>query len=283
MEARITYAARNVESETRPRQPRARGAVSLSVKQVGGHSRIDRLRQSGSLKCLFPRQNSRSLEAVLINTAGGITGGDDFLVEARAGPGTTLSLTTQTAERAYRSLPGERGGLATRIEVAEGARVNWLPQETILFNGSAFQRSLTIDLAPGATALYCESLIFGRLAMGESITSALFHDRTEIRRSGAPLYLDALRLSGDIAAQMDRPHTAAGARAMATVVLISPKAERHLRPLRRLLPPTGGASLLGEDVIALRLLACDSHLLRQSLIPVLTLLLQEDLPRCWMI
>jgi urease accessory protein len=283
VEAPITLSARIRQTDAEPVQPRARGSVVLGVKADGAHSRIEGLRQSGSLKCLFPRRDVAGIEAVLVNTSGGITGGDRFSVEAKAGSGTALTLTTQAAERAYRAQPGETGGLATRIEVAESARVNWLPQETILFDGAALERSLTVELAPGASALICEPLVFGRLAMGEQVKAARFHDRIDIRRDGKPLYLDAMRLSGDIAAQLDRPHTAAGARAMASLILVAPDAEARLEKVRAMLPPTGGASLIQNDVLALRLLAPDSHVLRQSLIPILTLLTQEDLPRCWMI
>lgn len=283
MGAPITFPAAISHGTAQPVQPRARGAVALAVKPGGGRSRIDGLRQAGSLKCLFPRADGAGLEAVLVNTAGGITGGDRFDIDAAAGPDTALTLTTQAAERAYRAAPGETGRLTTRLTVAAGARLNWLPQETILFDGSALERSLAVELAPGAEALICEPLVFGRLAMGEAVRAARFRDRVEITRAGAPLYLDAVDLAGDLAAHLDRPHVAAGARAMAALVFVSPTAEARLGALRAWLPPSAGASLIGDDVLALRLLADDSHALRQSLVPVLTSLLPETLPRCWMI
>ncbi|MEO3414870.1 urease accessory protein UreD [Roseovarius sp. CAU 1744] len=264
-------------------QPRARGSVAVSAKLLGADSAIDGLRQAGSLKCLFPRVQGNGLQAVLINTAGGVTGDDVFSLDAAAGPGTRLTLTTQAAERAYRAQPGQSGLIETRLFADKDAQINWLPQETILFDGAALSRSLVLDLAPGARALYCEPLVFGRRAMGETLRSAAFRDRVEIRRTGTPLYRDGIDLAGDVAAHLARRHIADGAAAMATLVLVAPEAEARLDAVRALLPDTGGASLLRPDMLVARLLATDGYALRLTLVPILSLLLQESLPRCWMI
>lgn len=218
-----------------------------------------------------------------MNTAGGITGGDRFEIAAQAGPGATLTLTTQAAERVYAASAGEVGRLETRLAVAAGARLNWIPQETILFDRSALTRRLVVTLAPDAALLLAEPLVFGRGAMGEDLRAASFEDRIEIRREGRPLYLDAVRLDGDIAARLDRPHVARGARAMVSLVYVAADAEAHLGPLRALLPGTGGVSLIGDEVLALRLLAADGFDLRRHLVPILTRLTGADLPKPWMI
>lgn len=267
-------------------QPRARGDVALSVKAAGRGTALDRFRQSGSLKCLFPRASASDggpMQAVLVNTAGGITGGDRFGVTATAGTGTALTLTTQAAERAYAAQPGAEGRLVTRLAAGPGARLNWLPQETLLFNDSALRRRITVDLDDSAEFLLAEPLVFGRLAMGETVTRATFDDRIEILQGGRPLFLDATRLAGDIDARLAQPAIAGGARAMALVVFVSRSAAAHVSALRAMLPPTGGASLVGEDVLAVRLLASDSFELRRSLLPCLARLTDNTLPRCWTI
>ena len=137
-------------------------------------------------------------------------------------------------------------------------------------------------MAEDATFLMVEPLIFGRAAMGERLTSIRFSDRVEIHRGGKRLYLDALRLEGDLAAQMARPFTGDGAGAMASVVLAAPNAEAHLAPLRALIGPQGGVSLREPGLLALRLLAADGYLLRQTLLPVLAELTAAPLPKCWM-
>ncbi|MGC9417419.1 MAG: urease accessory protein UreD [Rhodovulum sp.] len=254
----------------------------LAAKVAGARSALSGLRQSGAFKALFPRPRGAAVEAVLVNTAGGITGGDRFDTRIEAQAGSHLSVTTQAAERAYRAQPGERGRVGNRLAVGPGARLDWLPQETILYEGSALERTLAVDLAADAQLLMVEPVVFGRAAMGEVLHDALFRDRIEIRREGVPLYLDALRLEGDIAAHVVRPAVAGGAGAMASLVLVSPAAEAHLAPVRALMPATGGASLLRDDVLVLRLLAPDSFALRRALVPALMRLTDNALPRSWM-
>ena len=264
-------------------QPRAIGAVRLAAKRGATADALSALRMSGSLKVLFPRPQGRALEAVLINTAGGVTGGDRFSTEAEAGEGAALSLTTQAAERAYRAGGATPARLATRLVAGPGARLAWLPQETILFQGANLVRTLSVDLAPDARFVMVEPVIYGRTAMGEELTGARFHDRVEIRRAGAPLWLDALRLEGDIAARLDRPALGRGARAMASLVYVGADAEAWLDRLRALLPVTAGASLVRPGVLAARLLAADGYSLRQSLVPALKLLNDNTIPKPWML
>lgn len=265
------------------RPPRAVGELRLSAKPYGARTVIGDLRQAGSLKMLFPRPADNALQGIAINTAGGVTGGDRFTYAARADAGTTLTLSTQAAERAYRAQTGEVGKVQTSLEVAEGARLNWLPQETILFQGCALQREIIVDLASNASLLLCEPLVFGRVAMGETLTDGHFQDRIEVRRSGAPLFLDAMRLSGDIAAHLARPTIADGAGALATLVYINADAEAHLTPLREAIGAQGGVSLIQPDLLFARILASDSFVLRQTLMPILTRLSGAPLPRPWMI
>ncbi|WP_187429786.1 Urease accessory protein UreD [Roseobacter fucihabitans] len=261
-------------------QPRAIGTAMVSSKQRAGHSHIDDLHQSGAFKLLFPRR-AGPLEAILINTAGGITGGDDFTLSATAGDGSHLCVTTQAAERAYRSQPGQTGHLGTRLKVAADARLDWLPQETILFEGCALRRSLDVDLAAGARFLMVEPILFGRRAMGEELHDVRFEDRISIRQAGDILYRDGLSLHGDVAAMLERPAIAGGAGAMASIVFVTPEAEGHLAPVRDMLGPKGGASLLRPGVLVARLLGEDGYGLRKTLLPILDRLSDNKLPQSW--
>lgn len=257
--------------------------MSLSAKSLNGTSKLDAFRQSGSLKAMFPRIFDTTLQAVLVNTAGGVTGGDRFRLEATAGAKTHLTLTTQTSERAYRAQPDETGEIRSHLTVKSGSRLNWLPQETILFQGSALNRSLTVDMDETAQLLLVEPMVFGRAAMGERLTNANVRDRIEIRRAGTPLYLDAITMNGDIAEQLARPTIAGGAGAMASLVYVAPDAEAQLSPLRAMLPDSAGASLINDDLLAIRAVAEDSYVLRQFLVPILNCLTSDALPRTWMI
>ncbi len=278
----INIAAILPEGATVARQPRARGAVQLTAVASPRGTEIAKLRQSGSLKLVFPRAET-DLQAVLVNTAGGITGGDRFDVDLHAGPGARLTVTTQAAERAYRAQPMSTGRLDTRLTIGVGARLCWLPQETLLFEGSTLRRTLEVDMAEDATFLMVEPLVFGRAAMGEILRDARLTDAITVRVGGRPAYLDRLTLSGDVTAHLSRPTIAGGAGALATLLYVGAEAEAHLGPVRAMLEETAGASLIGPDLLAVRMLAPDSFDLRRSLIPVLTRLGGQALPRAWMI
>ena len=268
----------DLASAPSPAQPRAEGAVHVSARLRGTQTRLARLRQQGSAKALLPR--GEGFDIVLLNTAGGITGGDRFDWTAEAGPGTKITLTTQAAERAYRAQPGQTGHSRSRLSAGPGARIDWLPQETILFDRSALARSLDADLAEDATLLAAEAVILGRSAMGERLSRFRFADQWRIRRGGRLIYADALRLSETALAG---PAALAGHRALASLMLAGPGAGRLLAPLRACLPQTAGASLITRDVLAARILAPDGFTLRRALIPALELLRAASLPKPWTI
>jgi urease accessory protein len=260
-------------------QPRARGEARVSVRDGGGRTRLAGLRQAGSLKLVFPQ--GAGMTAMVVNTAGGVTGGDRLSLAAEAGAGARLTLTTQAAERLYAALPGEPGRIANRLSLEGGARIDWLPQETIVYDRARIERSLAIEMDADATLLAVEPLVFGRRAMGERVTSLALTDRIRLSRGGELLLADTLRLHGDAAAILAR--TAAGAGAAATLLYAAPDAEARLPALRALLPATAGASLARPRLIVARFLAGDGFSLRAGLIPALTLLHGSDLPRSWML
>lgn len=263
-------------------QPRAIGAAMLRVE--GGdtkRTRLKTLRQSGSLRLVFPRTHAREAEVILVNTAGGVTGGDRLDLDITAADDATLSLTTQAAERAYKAQPGEVGQISTRLFVKSAAQLNWLPQELILFNHCNLERRLDVQLDADARFLMVEPVVFGRAAMGERLTDVRFRDRIKIMRDGVPAYIDGMDLNGNTVAHLANPTIADGAAAMASVVLAAPDAARHLTAVRAMLPLTAGASALSDDLLVVRHLAEDSFTLRRDLIPVLEHLNQSPLPMSW--
>lgn len=261
-------------------QPRAMGKARLSTKVGPRGTCIDALRQSGALKMLFPR-NLTTVEAIIVNTAGGITGGDEFTIHASAGEDTRTTLTTQAAERVYRAQPDQVGRLTTTLDVSANATLHWVPQETILYNRANLTRRLSVNLAPGARFVMAEAVIFGRRAMGERIEEARFSDRVEIQRAGVPLYRDGTELAGNIATELDRPAVAAGASAMANLIWVGEETEGNLTRIRDLIGTTGGASMIQQDTMAIRLLAEDSFALRRRLVPALDLMTGNALPLSW--
>ena len=218
---------------------------------------------------------------MLISTAGGLCGGDDLRWSARAAPGAQLVLTTQACERVYRST-GEDARVTTQLAAGAGARLDWLPQETILYEGGRLDRALDVDLAPDATFCAVESIILGREAMGEDARGALLRDRWRIRRAGRLVHAEASRLSAD-PLERDGLSLLDGARAFATVLYVGADAERKLVPTRALLTGRSAASLVGERLVV-RAMAESGLALRRIVAPVVAALSSAGaLPRLWVL
>lgn len=266
---------------TLPSLQRAKGCLDLIVAGAAGKTQLADLREQGSTRAVFPRDPSGAVTAVVLNTAGGLTGGDDFTLTATAKQAASLRITTQAAERVYATPDARAAQVRTMITVADGALVQWLPQETILFDKSALDRRLTVELAPTAKFLMVEPLVFGRSASGEVIQRVSLRDRVSIFRGGVPLYLDGIAVQGDLSRISNRTAKADGAGAAASIVLVDPHAEQHLEHLRDALGPKGGASLLQPDVLVARVLATDSYALRQMLLLTLDQMTGGFTPKNW--
>lgn len=263
------------------RMQRASGEARLTLARTAGRTAIAELYQEGAAKIRMPRPlPGGAAEAVLINTAGGLTGGDRMRWEIAAQAGTRAVITTQACERLYRALTGEPARVATHLSVGARTRLDWLPQETILFDGCALVRTLDADLAPDATLLAVETIVFGREAMREDVHHASFRDRWRIRRDGRLLFADDLHFEGDIACQLARPAIANGARAIATLGYFGADAEAKCERVRARFPGIAVSAFDGKLIA--RLGAGESYSLRKSLIPLLDMLCAAgSLPKAW--
>ena len=253
----------------------------IAVKRTPRGSVIDRLYQSGAAKIRFPSSPDKSVcEAILINTAGGLTGGDRLSWTAHAGEATALTCVSQACERIYRAQAAEPAHLSVKITVGENARLNWMPQETILFDGCALERSLEADLTATASLLIVEAFVFGRAAMGETVRRATLQDQWTIRRDGRLIFADSIRLAGEVDKLLDRRAVAAGDRAMATILLLAPDTERHLDLVRHSFPAIASTAFAGK--LLARVTARGAYELRQTLIPLaISLNGGAALPKVW--
>ena len=145
-----------------------------------------------------------ALEAVIVNTGGGMAGGDRFAIDLSLGAGASLIAGTAAAEKIYRST-GPDAEMDVTLDVGEGARLAWLPQETILFDRARLSRRIDVDLAESASLLMAEAVVFGRAAMGEAMEQGFFADRWRVRRGGKLVFADSARLDGAIADKARRP------------------------------------------------------------------------------
>lgn len=269
-----------------PKMQRSHGAARLRLGMVQGQCRLRDIYQSGSAKAILPRVGAVP-EVVFLNTSGGLTGGDDLEYRLELGPGCRALATTQTAERAYLSASGRHLGAPAQIRVAlkVGAAgwLDWLPQETILYDGAALHRDTRIDLGAGAGCLALEAVVLGRAAMGEVVRRLNFRDTRQIRREGRlvlmePLVLEDGLLQGGSA-------TLAGARAFASLVMVASGAADALAALRAVLDEPGveAAASAFDSKLALRILAADGLPMRRQIARALGVLRPGPMPRVWQI
>ena len=260
---------------------RAVGRIALTVAAGAGGSRPARVHESGSLRVRFPHRDGAALDAVIVNTGGGMTGGDRFALAVNVGAGADVSVTTAAAEKIYRSL-GPDTVLDLNLTVASGGRLTWLPQETILFDRARLRRKIDVDLAPDASLLLAEASIFGRSAMGETVRSGSFSDRWRVRVGGSLVFADAIRLDGAIARSLAAPAAAVGGAAVASVLKM-PGTEECVAAVRALQQDFFGevGASAWNGLLALRCIATDGAMLRHDLAKVLAALGSGPLPRLW--
>jgi urease accessory protein len=219
------------------------------------------------------------LETVIINTAGGIAGGDHFNFDIDVGEGAELTATTAAAEKVYRAIDVP-ARIDVRLTVASAGKLIWLPQETILFQEARLRRTVEIDLAAEASLLFVEAVVFGRTAMGEMVTDGELFDRWRVRRSGELIFADAVRLDGAIGATLARTAVAAGRCAVATVLAVLVDADALDRARGLSFGGEAGISAWNGLMLA-RLVAPDGAGLRRDLQTLLAAL-HGSPPRLWM-
>jgi len=232
-DAKPIYADRKLAHGFRCAQPILRddGIVgSIGVAEIGfarrdGVTRLTHLHQRNPLRVLFPAPEAGDVDlAVLLTTSGGLVAGDRLAISARLDEGAAAHVTAAAAEKVYRST-GATTIVTQHLTVREGAWLEYLPPETILFDGARLRRETKIELAPGAGFLGGGILVFGRHARGERLTHGLVNERWEVWRGGPLVWGDALHLDGDIAATIADPACFAGAAACATLILMPPTGE----------------------------------------------------------
>lgn len=219
-------------------------------------------------------------EIVFLNTSGGMTGGDRLSYGLTLEAGCRITATTQTAERAYRSAEGA-ARVTVEHEVGPGGHLDWLPQETILFDHSALDRTTTIRLAMDASCLMMEAIVLGRAAMGETVRAVHLTDRRKVLRVGVPVLTEPFLLTD--AALVAGRGVLQGARAFASLALVGQGAEAALGAVRQVLDEPGvDAGASGFDgKLTVRLMATDGWPLRRQILRLLAVLREGPAPRVW--
>ncbi|GHC61351.1 urease accessory protein UreD [Neogemmobacter tilapiae] len=258
------------------RMERSRGRAFVGF--AGG--RLADLRQEGSAKAMLPRVFDGVPEVVFLNTSGGLTSGDRLELALDAGAGARIVATTQTAERAYAAVSGS-AEVSVRLQVGAGGHLDWLPQETILFDRADLARRTRVGLVGDASLVMAETLVLGRAAMGESLARLALSDRREVYRDGRAVLVEPFALSDAVLAPRDA--LLGGARALGFLAKVGAGAEALVEPLRRVLAECDvpGAVSGWDGKCVVRLLAADGWPLRRAMGRLIGMMTGRPLPRVW--
>lgn len=170
------------------------GRALLSGSEKG--SRIVDIFQRSPIRIMFPGAGGGAVEeAVLVNTAGGIAGGDRLECGVTALANASIAVTSQAAEKVYRAA-NEPARIATKLKACEAAKLAWLPQETIVFNWGRLSRETEIEVSSGAELLALEWLVLGRAAHGEEMVGGHIADSWRVKKDGRLIWADSFRATG---------------------------------------------------------------------------------------
>jgi urease accessory protein len=246
---------------------RADGCGLIVLRGSENGTRIEDVFERSPIRVMFPRNGSCAMEeAVLINTAGGIAGGDRLECSVAALPGASIAVTSQAAEKVYRAL-NEPAHVTTRLQARESTRLAWLPQETIIFNWARLHRTTEIELFPGAELLALEWLVLGRAAHGEIVVGGSITDSWRVKKDGRLIWADSFRITDEIFPHLKTKALLSNCNAIATLIYFGPYVDKRLDLLREIIPSLGCncAATLVSGLIVVRFAAKECSDLKLAL------------------
>jgi len=210
------------------------GRIVVSGSEYG--NQIMDVFQRSPIRILFPRAGGGALEeAVFVNTAGGVAGGDRLESDVTALAGASIAVTSQAAEKVYRAL-NEPARIATKLKACEGAKLAWLPQETIVFNWGRLSRETEIELSSGAELLALEWLVLGRAAHGEEMIGGHISDGWRVKKADRLIWADRFRATDEMFAHLPRKALLSNYKTVATLIYFGPHLDQRLEFLRDIAP-----------------------------------------------
>jgi urease accessory protein len=206
------------------------GRVVLGSSVKG--ARIIDVFHRAPIRIMFPRADGGAVEeVVLVNTAGGIAGGDRLECAVTALANTSIAVTSQAAEKVYRALNAP-ARITTKLKASEAAKLAWLPQETIVFNCGRLSRETEIEVSSGAELLALEWLVLGRAAHGEEMIIGHITDSWRVKKDGRLIWADSFRATDETFPHLHRNALLSDCRAVGTLIHFGPCPGARLELLR---------------------------------------------------
>ncbi len=200
-------------------------SLALRFSRDGARTVLADNRHSGPLrvqKALYP-EGDDICHAVIVHPPGGIAGGDRLVMDVKLDTGAKALITTPGATKWYK-VRGKSGKVPDHARqdlgftLASGATLEWLPQESIVFDAAEVAMTSRIDLADGARYAGWEILCLGRAASGETFRQGQIRQRVSIRHAGRLVWNEAGALPAS-GGQMRSPVGWQGATVCATLVI----------------------------------------------------------------
>jgi urease accessory protein len=263
------------------------GRVVLDGTNSGTH--VLDIYQKFPTRIMFPTVADNSAkEAVLVNTAGGIAGGDRFELEITARGCARVTATSQAAEKVYRALD-QQAEVVTRLKVSETAKLAWLPQETIVFNSARIHRRMEVDIGSGAELMALEWLVLGRGAYGEEVSRGHIRDTWRVRLDGKLVWADSFLVTDETFPHLSRKALLINFRTIGTLLFFGTHLDRRLEMLRSLAGRVACtcAATIVNGLMIVRLAARKPQDVRSGLVAILQCFGQEDVsgpfrvPKMW--
>jgi urease accessory protein len=215
---------------------RSDGIGRIVLGSSEGRTQIIDVFQKSPVRVMFPTVPGCKIEeAVLINTGGGIAGGDRIEYDLAAIQNASISVSTQAAEKVYRALD-EPARLSTRLKITEAAKLAWLPQETILFDAARICRNTEIEVSSGSELLAVEWVFLGRAAYGEVMTGGHILESWRVKRDGRLIWADSFRVTDSVFEHLHRKVLRAQYKAIGTLIYFGPHLDTRMEFLRAIAP-----------------------------------------------
>ena len=216
--------------------------LDLGFALSGGRTALVRRSHAGPLQVQRPfyPEGRGPCHVYVLHPPGGLVGGDRLSIDVTADPGAEALLTTPAATKFYRTA-GAKAEQRVALRVAQGATLEWLPQETIVFGAANGESSVNVDVASGGKFLGWEICCFGRPASGDHFASGRFVQRLELRVDGRPVAVERAEFDG--ARDVMRQRVAlAGCAVTGSFVAVTDRTELAER-IRAVLPVPVGTEL----------------------------------------
>ena len=246
---------------------KSKGRLEIKIKDQN----LQKLYQQGSSKALMPDFHENLKQLMLINTAGGITSGDeyDFKFEIDS---SNLCISTQAAEKIYSGF-GNPANLEINVNLLNNSNLFWLPKELILFNNCNLKRKINFNLSKDSNLLLCENIIFGRTSMKEKFEKGYFSDLWNIKIDNKLIHSEAINTGLFEKKYMKSFSTLNKNSAVATIIIVGNKFLNNVNNLSETLTNNENTTSnysQWDNKLILRLLSKDSYNLKFAIDKILS-------------